>query len=83
MGLTERIINGLLEPGDKTTITYDFDDAKNSLKFYGKGSEKFSFLNRFIQFGLYKQLKERVTPVRCQILLVGFQSMFFSLYIHI
>ena len=57
-------INGLLEPGDKTTITYDFADAKTSLKFDGKGSEKFSFINSFIQFGLYKQLKERVTLVK-------------------
>src|SRR4026208_844431 len=57
-------INGLLEPGDKTNITYDFGDAKNSLKFDGKGSEKFSFLNSFIQFGLYKRLQERVALVK-------------------
>lgn len=57
-------INGLIEPGDKTNITYDFGDIKNSLKFHGKGSEKFSFLNSFIQFGLYKRLKERVALVK-------------------
>jgi cytochrome oxidase Cu insertion factor (SCO1/SenC/PrrC family) len=57
-------INGLLEPGDKTNITYDFGDAKNSLKFDGKGSEKFSFLNSFIQFALYKRLQERVALVK-------------------
>lgn len=53
-------INGLAEPGDRTNITYDAGNVVTSLKFQGKGSEKFTFLNTFIQYRLSKKLRERV-----------------------
>jgi len=53
-------INGLIEPGNKTNIFCNADDPKSSLNFTGKGSEKFTFLNSFIQYGMYKKLRELV-----------------------
>lgn len=53
-------INGIVELGDRTNITYDADNVVPSLKFQGKGSEKFTFLNKFIQYKLSQKLGERV-----------------------
>ena len=57
-------INGLLEPGDSTSVIYDVNEISQSLRFEGKGKEKFSLINSFTQFKLNKKIQDQVPIAR-------------------
>ena len=42
------------------TIQYDADNANASLKFYGKGREKMSFINSLVKLKLYNHLEKQL-----------------------
>lgn len=60
-------VSGLIEPGDRITISYDASNSRSTLEFKGKGSEKTSFLNSFVSgLKLDKSLVEEVPVARTQ-----------------
>jgi len=57
-------IYGLLEQGDDIKIEYSANDPQVTLKFRGKGSEKFTYINSFVQAKLFNAVKERVKSTK-------------------
>ncbi|MCB0821544.1 MAG: TlpA family protein disulfide reductase [Bacteroidales bacterium] len=52
-------INGFIEPGDSVEVFYNAINKDESLQFDGKGSEKSKFFNDYLQFAVYKKLREK------------------------
>ena len=60
----DNYIYGLIEQGDNITIEYNATEPVGSFNFKGKGSEKFTFINSFIQAKLYNTLRAKVKSAK-------------------
>jgi len=52
-------VHGLIEPGDHITILYDANNPVKSLKFTGKGSNKFAFSPHFYNLKISINLRSK------------------------